>query len=177
MVLRLCTRALQRGVGSMDYVDSLLIMEDSDEEENGEQDNTEESSAPEAGPQLPPPAWRSSDPVSAWCKCGNCRNMSQEIENVCCKKRKCVTDLPRFRKVCLDADVLELCIKNRPDIRNDRQDNSTRSFRKAAYRQYTLDVHGYLGKGKRRVAPSCVVWCIRHHYPSTTGIYMGFRSH
>ena len=82
---------------------------------------------------------------------------------------------PDFKK-CLDADVLELCIKNCADIRNDREDNSTKTFRKAAYREFILDKYGYLGKGRRKVAPSCVVWCVRHHYPSSTGLYMGFRS-
>ena len=61
----------------------------------------------QAGQQLPP-AWRSSEPPREWCKCGHCRSMSQEIENVCCKERKCITEQARFQKVCLDADVLEL---------------------------------------------------------------------
>ena len=52
---------------------------------------------------------------------------------------------------------------------------SSRTFRKAAYRNYILDTHGYLGKRKRKVVPSCCVLCIRRHYPSATGIYMGFR--
>ena len=112
-----------------------------------------------------------------WCKCGNCRRISQDIENVCCKKRRCIKEQARFQKVCLDADVLELCIKNRADIRNDRKDNSAKTFRKAAYRQFILDKYGYLGKSRTKVAPSCVVWCVRHHYPSSTGLYMGFRSH
>lgn len=187
MVLKLCTRALQRGVGSMDYVDALLIMEDSAEDsdpevehsedtENTQSNDDQQRTPSQAGLQLPP-AWQSSEPPPEWCKCGNCRSMSQDIENVCCKKRKCITEQARFQKVCLDADVLELCIKNRADIRNDREDNSTKTFRKAAYRQFILDKYGYLGKGRRKVAPSCVVWCVRHHYPSSTGLYMGFRSH
>ncbi|XP_068707627.1 uncharacterized protein [Montipora foliosa] len=187
-VLKLCTRALQRGIGSMDYINTLLLMEDAVEDGDREVNNSEESNGnphcseghqttqPEAGQQLPP-AWRTSEPPPQWCKCGSCRVMSQEIEIICCKKRKCVTEHARFKKVCLDADVLELCIKNRADIRNDREDNSTRTFRKAAYRQFILDKYGHLGKGKRKVAPSCVVWCVRHHYPARTGLYMGFRSH
>lgn len=31
--------------------------------------------------------------------------------------------------------------------------------------------------GKRRVAPSCVVWQIRNHFPTLTGDYIGFRAH
>ena len=66
--------------------------------------------------------------LQMWCKCGKCRIMSKEIEIMCCKTRKCVTENSRFQKVCLDAHVLELCIKNRADIKNDREDNSTRTF-------------------------------------------------
>jgi hypothetical protein len=62
--------------------------------------------------------------------------MPQEVENKCCKLKKCITLTSRFTKLCLDPDVLELCIRNRADIRNDHEDNSTRAFRKAAYRQY-----------------------------------------
>ena len=92
-------------------------------------------------------------------------------------KKRNVSQRNRFMKLCIDPDVLELCIKNSADIKYDRENNSTRSFRKSAYRQYILDKYGYLGKGNRRVAPSCVVWKIRRHYPSTTGVYMGFKEH
>ena len=99
--------------------------------------------------------------VPDWCKCGQCRPMPQEVENKCCQPKKCITNTSRFSKLCLEPDVLELCIRNTSDIRNDREDNSTRAFRKAAYRQFILARHGYLGKGNRRVCPSCVVIKIR----------------
>ncbi|EDO40411.1 predicted protein [Nematostella vectensis] len=111
------------------------------------------------------------------CKCGKrskpCQN--KQIENVCCGKRNCESTKARFGKLCLDVEVLSLGIRSSADIRNDRHDSSARAFRKAGYRNYILDKHGYLGKGRRRVAPSCIVWQIRHHYPTRTGIYMGFR--
>ena len=91
------------------------------------------------------------------------------------KKRDCVTLAQRFYKLCLDPDILQLCILNRADIRNDPADNSTRQFRKAAYRQFILDKYGYLGRGNRKVVPSCVVWKVHSRYPSPTGVYMGFR--
>lgn len=43
MVLKLCTRALQRGIDSMDYVDALLIMEDSVEDSDTEVENSEDT--------------------------------------------------------------------------------------------------------------------------------------
>ena len=103
--------------------------------------------------------------------------MPQEVENKCCKLKNCITLSSRFTKLCLDPDVVELCIKNTGDIRNDREDNSSRAFRKAAYRQFILARHGHLGKGNRRVCPSCVVLKIREQWPSVTGVYMGYREH
>ena len=49
-------------------------------------------------------------------------------------------------------------------------------FRKAAYPQYILSEYGYLGRGHRRVAPSCVVRCVRMWFPSPDGYYMGYKS-
>lgn len=106
----------------MDYVDALLIMEDSVEDSDTEVENSEDTenrqcnddqqrTPSQAGQQLPP-AWQSSEPPPEWCKCGNCRSMSQEIENVCCKERKCITEQARFQKVSLDADVTVLCKRN-----------------------------------------------------------------
>ena len=60
-------------------------------------------------------------------------------------------------------------------IRNDAPDNSTRSFTKSGYRQFVLDWYRYLGKGKRKLCPSCVLKVIRGHYPSQAGVSMGFR--
>ena len=117
------------------------------------------------------------EPVPEWCKCGCCYIMPQSIENKCCKHKKCVTNTRRFRKLCLDPELLLLSCRTVGDIRNDREDNSTRAFRKQACRHFILDTYGYLGKGNRRVAPSCVVTCIRKYYPSPTGVYMGYKEH
>ena len=187
MVRKLAIRSLRRGIGSMDYIDTLLIMED-DLDENPEdgdlgefgessmtgEDNNDPS---EQDSSREPTQESSNNSTPDWCVCGRCRPMPQEIENKCCKNKKCITLTSRFTKLCLDVDVLELCIRNRADIRNDQEDNSTRAFRKAAYRQFILARHGHLGKGNRRVCPSCVVLKIREHFPSVTGIYMGYREH
>jgi len=49
-----------------------------------------------------------------------------------------------------------------------------RTYRLAAYQQYTAFVHGYLGPNLRKVIPSCCVWAIRHAYPDSDGNYTGF---
>lgn len=182
MIKKLCVRSLQRGVGSMDYIHGLLIMEDdgdSDQEDpsggQGTQFPSESVSGEASLPPTNPEPHSSSESPMPWCKCRVCTVMPQEIENKCCGRRRCVTSYSRFSKLCLDPDVLQLCIRNRADIRNDRDDNSTRAFRKAAYRQFVLDKYGYLGKGNRKVFPACVVKKIREHYPSQTGVYMGYR--
>jgi hypothetical protein len=169
----------------MDYIHTLLIAED-DLDEDSEVLNNFSDESGQAGETVN--SDRSSDQQGegttvnheagpSWCVCSNCLPMPQEIENKCCGLKKCITSTTRFAKICLDPDVLELCIRNTSDIRNDREDSSTRSFRKAAYRQFILARHGYLGKGNRRVCPSCVVIKIRQHYPSVTGVYMGYREH
>lgn len=101
--------------------------------------------------------------------------MPRAVENVCCKKKDCFTLTQRFLKLCLDPDILQLCILNRADIRNDPFDNSTQQFRKAAYRQFILDKHRCLGRGRRKVAPSCPVWKVRGRYPAPTSVYMSLR--
>lgn len=169
----------------MDYIQTLLIMEDDLDEEPESQDvlllesnvtdtnvtaSISASISPEPGPS-------GGQPAVDWCVCRNCRPMPQAIENKCCKLRNCISNTARFAKLCLDQDVLELCVRNRREIRNDREDSSTRSFRKAAYRQFILSRYGHLGKGNRRVCPSCVVLKIRERYPSLTGVYMGYREH
>ena len=110
--------------------------------------------------------------IPNWCRCGNCRIMDSLCENVCCRKSQCVITFEDFHLQCTEHSVLTTEIHNRP---TDRIDYSPRSYRRAAYHQYTVWVHGNLGHGNRRVIPSCVVWCIRNWYPSPDCKYMGFR--
>lgn len=164
----------------MEYVDSLLIMEDDDDYDSAigfsedsarvPQNTQTELTAGSGGSQHP-----HSEPTPDWCRCRQCQPMAQVIENKCCGYRNCITSRKRFQKLCLDPEVLELCIRNRADIRNDREDSSTSSFRKPPYPQFILEKYGHLGKGNQKVAPSCVVLRVRRQYSSPTGIYMGFR--
>lgn len=86
MVQRLCIRSLRRGIGSMDCIHSLLIMEDDLDEDAPDSTTPEQTSLeeelevePEPGPS------RSTDSLLPWCKCGFCQVMPQEIENKCCE--------------------------------------------------------------------------------------------
>ena len=125
--------------------------DDSDQEDDGADQCTPldpetmlgEASLAAHNPEPPSPL----DTSLPWCKCGVCTVMPREIEIKCCGQRKCVTTFARFSKLCLDPDILQLCIRN--------GDNSTRAFRKAAYHQFILDRYGYLGKGNRKVCQDC----------------------
>ena len=117
-----------------------------------------------------------SEDLPEWCKCRVCRPMPDEQENVCCKRVTCITNYTSFSNICLDRDILEVCIKARCDIRADEFNFSMESFRKAGYRQYALWRYGKLGRGNRRVIPTCVVRRIRTRYPAPDGRYMGFRA-
>ena len=168
----------------MDYIDTLLIMEDDlvEVEDLGEFGQSSSGQPTTSRPMTQDSenqdqAVASVSGIPDWCVCSRCRPMSQEVENKCCKLKNCIALSSRFTKLCLDPDVVELCIKNTGDIRNDREDNSSRAFRKAAYRQFIFARHSHLGKGSRRVCPSCVVLKIREQWPSVTGVYMGYREH
>ena len=134
----------------MDYIQGLLIAEDNLHEDESDvapsSMGTEQTPTAAASPEQGPSSTGTS--VPSWCKSGVCTFMPQDIENKCCGQGRCVTTHTRFQKLCLDPDVLQLTIRNRGDIRNDQEDNSTRSFRKAGYRQYDL-----LGEGEKESMP------------------------
>lgn len=46
-----------------------------------------------------------------WCNCQVCRPMPDEQDNVCCKRVTCITNYTAFSNICLDRDILEVCIK------------------------------------------------------------------
>lgn len=46
-----------------------------------------------------------------------------------------------LKKLCLHPEVLELYIRNNANNKNDREDTSTSSFRKAANRQLSLETY------------------------------------
>lgn len=98
-VRKVCTRILQNGVGSRDYIHGPFIMEDDwDNDGNAPQDGMSGASpgAEQMSLESPNPA---SGPSSVcalpWCKCGLCQVIPQEIENKC----------RRFCKPCLEPDL------------------------------------------------------------------------
>jgi P2X purinoceptor 7 len=101
--------------------------------------------------------------------------MPTEEEKKCCGKICCVTSFVTFQNTCTDRDILLIAIRARCDIRVEDPDYSTNSYHNAAYCQFILWRYKKLGRGNRRVCPSCVVLTIRHIFPADDGNYMGFR--
>ena len=75
----------------------------------------------------------------------------------------------------LDRDALSMATVGRMDMLVDRSDFSNEGYCFAAYCQYVLWQNGYLGRGNRRVVPSCTTCAIRDKYPSADGIYTGYK--
>lgn len=118
MVRQLCVRALSRGVGSMEYVDSLLIMEDDDDDDdsggNNFEEESEETTPTGSGGSQPPLR----EPAPDWCKCRHCQAMAQEIENKCVWIRKysnCVLEIGQILGMTVKIRVHLLSAKLRTD--------------------------------------------------------------
>ncbi|KAL5009761.1 hypothetical protein ScPMuIL_012066, partial [Solemya velum] len=125
--------------------------------------------------------------------CGNCHSMPQARECVCCQEitrvnerrtgkdenTSCITDLPSFRNVCLNPDVLDVAYfqyrqeygEQLPEAANELVRN-----RYTAYRQFVRWCWGYLGKEIQVVIPACIVLSVRNSYPDPGQNYTGFRS-
>ena len=89
--------------------------------------------------------------------------------------QKFVTSSEGFSTVCLSKIALKTALSALNNLRGDSinyVDNC--AYRYAEYKQFTWWVHNYLGKGVRKVIPSCAVWAIRTKYPSEDGRYIPF---
>ena len=117
------------------------------------------------------------DNTPEWCNCGQCMAMPTQEENKCCARtrRPCVSRQALFNQIVLDANILDIAMRYREDVLVLNNNRNNENFRHAAYRQFVLWQHGRLGRGNRRVVPSCCVLAIRSRYPSPNGVYTGYR--
>ena len=93
----------------------------------------------------------------------------------CAAKMPCITMQPLFAQLVLDGNVLDIALRLWEDVLVYENHRNNENFRHAAYRQFVLWQNGRLGKGNRRVIPSCCVLAICSRYPSPNGFYVGYR--
>ena len=86
----------------------------------------------------------------------------------------CITESTELQTLCLNTAVLKNVLTGLRDARGDHLENvcSNLSLRYAAYKQFTWWVYKNLGKGNRRVIPSCVLWKIRDMFPEVDKQYV-----
>lgn len=82
-----------------------------------------------------------------------------------------------FTTNVLNTDSLSIAIVGRSDDFADTPEYSLASYRKAAYRQWIMWYHGYLGRHNQQMIPSCVVWAVHNAYPAPDGVYLGFKEY
>lgn len=117
-----------------------------------------------------------SSAIPAFCVCGQCQEMENEKERLCCReKHLCRSNSSVFRNICIDSDNVGTVIRSLADTYVFTPTYDNRAMRHAAYRQYVMWQHGHLGKGHRKVIPSCCVWQIRKYFPSPDGKYTGYK--
>ena len=87
-----------------------------------------------------------------------CCQDTNEVSEELCEGQKCITKPSRFKIVCMEKPVLHASLSALNYLRGDSMENlDNSSYRFAGYKQYTFWVHNYLGKGVRKVIPSCAV--------------------
>ncbi|XP_057303347.1 P2X purinoceptor 7-like [Hydractinia symbiolongicarpus] len=121
-----------------------------------------------------------------WCTCGKCKVEQRDIDCLCCQEvgalqdkieqQLCVTQLDQFKTLCLNADVLKNVLVGLHESKGDHLEENikNRSMRYAAYKQFTWWLYQHLGKGNRRVIPSCALWEIRNLYPELDNNYVPY---
>ncbi|XP_068133217.1 uncharacterized protein [Hyperolius riggenbachi] len=122
-----------------------------------------------------------------WCECGgNCMAMPTLHESLCCNQveaicekfdenTSCVTQLPYFIGTFVNTESVENFYRFHPDVNGHPDDRLyNRQLRKTAYRTFTVWIYGYLGKGRRKAIPACVVKKIKEQFPDPEHLYTGF---
>ena len=67
-------------------------------------------------------------------------------------------------------------IRSAKDWADNEDSKATNNMmRKRAYREATLLIHQYLGRGKRIKLPKCIVDAVRKEFPDKENNYMGFK--
>ena len=97
------------------------------------------------------------------------------VENVCCRKKPCVTTTEVFQNIVINRDVLSVATVNCHDMLVEDITYMPGAYRKSVYYQWIMWRIDYLGIGVHCVVLLCVVWAVRDYYPAPDGCYLGFK--
>ena len=158
-------------------------------ESSGSDSDTNEDESSEEGNVSPNNAEINRTGHKDWYICGRCKKEIREIDSLCCQevaaiseenfeRNQCITMSKQFQTLCMEKLVLINVFVGLHEAKRDpfEKENKikNRSLRLAAYKQFVWWIYQSLGKGNRRVLPSCVLWKIRQHYPEANGQYVLF---
>lgn len=131
-----------------------------------------------------------------FCRCGCCYDfvgLPSVLEQRCCVSEDYTTAhftnhvegqcilATREIDVILSKEHLQLSWYQQRQYQGYTGDNlafdlmTNKNYRYHAYRSYIQYMHGRLGRKNRRVIPACVVAKIRSIWPSTDGLYVGYK--
>lgn len=157
-----------------------------EDDSDGEETSDESSEGDPSDNDIPGPRVGNKE----WCKCGYCKKETRQIDSLCCievpaideekfEGKKCITLAEEFNLLCGNKTVLKNVLVSLHETRGDPLEKEAeiknQSIRFAACKQFIWWVFQRLGKGNRRVIPSCVVWNIRKKFPEATGQYTRFK--
>ena len=108
------------------------------------------------------------------CRSSMCKEIPTDIENKCCKQKRCLSKTNVFVNICINKKNLQTAIRNLSNTYVFTPRYANKSMQHAAYRQYVMWKHGHVGARCRLVIPSCCVCAIRNAYLSPKNQYTGF---
>ena len=120
------------------------------------------------------------------CKCGNCLLGKRKVDYLCCfevhalnskfdtEKTSCIIQSNEFEMLCTSEIVLKNVLIGLHETRRDHlgYNFSNRLLGYSTYKQYIWWVFKHLGKGNRKVIPSCTLWKFREHFPEPNTDYV-----
>lgn len=111
-----------------------------------------------------------------WCCCGQCQEMPNYHEQLCCRKEagQCITTTYWFTQLVLSRDTLNKALLYEDPFLDLTGHNSNSQLRRIAYKQYIHWRFGSFEMQDRAIIPSCCRRLIRNTYPKANGNYNGF---
>ena len=87
----------------------------------------------------------------------------------------CISNSETFEILCLRKEVLENTITAINELAGETRSFENKNYRYASYWQFIWWIYTKLGKGVRRVIPSCVVLKICQNFPEDSDQYVPYK--